>query len=252
MLRALMRKFGASGKGEPVVFPDPAPETPFVAIGDIHGRIDLLERLLERIGAGPEPLIFVGDYVDRGEESAQVLSRLHGLEAAAGRPVVCLRGNHEAMLLDFVEDPERSGRRWLRNGGLQTLASYRVGGLSEASSGADLETGRDAFVAAIGQELLDWLAALPAQWRSGNIAVVHAAADPALPLEAQEEKTLLWGCREFAETPRRDGLWIVHGHTIVEAPRMSEGRISIDTGAYATGRLSALDMRGGAPEFIST
>lgn len=252
MLRAFMRKFGGAGKPAPAGFPSPLPDAPFLAIGDIHGRIDLLDQLLERIGNGAEPLIFVGDYVDRGEESAKVLSRLHRLANDGARPVTCLKGNHEAMLLDFVKTPERSGRRWLRNGGLQTLASYRIGGVSEGSSGADLEIGRDAFVKAIGHDVLEWMAAMPTRWASGNMAVVHAGADPALPLEAQDEETLIWGHPQFSQIPRDDGLWIVHGHTIVETPQAREGRISIDTGAYATGRLTALDMRGDGPEFLST
>lgn len=222
------------------------PDELLFVIGDIHGRDDLLARMLDRLSgirerhhAGGGRLVFVGDYIDRGDRSAQVLDRLSGLCAKAGSGVVCLAGNHERMMLDFLADPEAKGPRWLRNGGLQTLASFGIGQLSDSSTGAALVAARDRLRTALPAGMEAWLAALPCQFQSGNVAVVHAAADPGQPLGDQSMKTLLWGHDRFLTEARTDGLWVVHGHHIVEAPSVTRGRIAIDTGAFATHRLTA-------------
>lgn len=212
-------------------FPQIAPDAPFVAIGDIHGRADLLARAL----AGLEgiQIICVGDYIDRGDHSAKVLRLLQG------RPdIVCLSGNHEEMMLAFLDHPQKAGPRWLRHGGLQTLASFGVAGAREGSSGAELEKIAQALKAAIGPVQEHWLRSLPRVWQSGNVAVVHAGADPRVPIDQQHGSTLHWGHRDFARTDRQDGIWVLHGHTIVDSPTADRGRIAIDTGAYATGRLT--------------
>lgn len=227
----------------------PAPATPFDAplrpgerlavIGDIHGTDALLAGLLDRIAAhGPARLVFVGDYVDRGEHSAQVLARLHAL-SRADPSVVCLAGNHEAMMLAFLDAPTGEARRWLKFGGLQTLASYGIGGLSEAPDRARATSARDALAEALGQDLLDWLRGLPTRFVSGNVAVVHAGADPAAPIADQDDTALLWGHPDFFRRPRQDGTWVVHGHTITTQCRAEQGRICVDTGAYANGQLTA-------------
>ncbi|WP_338549482.1 metallophosphoesterase [Roseovarius phycicola] len=220
----------------------PAPDTPFVAIGDIHGRADLLTRLLPRL---PDlPIICVGDYVDRGDHSADVLRLL------LDRPeIICLSGNHEDMLLRFIDTPEREGGRWLLHGGMQTVASFGLGGISPSARGEELVKLRDALVEAMGQEMLTWLRDLPTLWQSGNVAVLHAGADPSKPLNTQKPQTLQWGHAGFLKTPRTDGMWVVHGHTVVEAPNAEDGRIAIDTGAYATGRLTAAIVEPGQVRF---
>ncbi len=227
----------------------PAPERPFFAVGDIHGALHLLEDLFAQLEAidAAAPVICVGDYIDRGEESAAVL-RLLAARGGRGAPIVCLRGNHEDMCLAFLDDPGRAGPLWLRNGGLQTLASFGVG----IGGGRSLDEVRDDLAAAMGRDLIGWLRALPLSWRSGNVAVVHGGADPRRPIEAQEARHLLWGHPEFLRQPRADGVWVVHGHTIVEAPKAEAGRIAIDTGAYATGRLAAAHVTQGAVRFLST
>ena len=222
-----------------------APVAPFYAIGDIHGRADLLYRLLDRLDPAL-PVLCVGDYVDRGEHSAEVLRFLRDTPA-----ITCLKGNHEVMLLAFLDAPE-TGANWLRNGGLQTLASFAIAGLSESSKGAPLVQARTALRAAMGEELIDWLRNLPLCWQSGNVAVVHAGADPATPIATQREDFLLWGHPDFTRTPRADGVWVVHGHTIVDTPSASDGRIAIDTGAFATNRLTAARIAAGEVSFIST
>lgn len=215
-----------------------SPETPFCAIGDIHGRSDLLRRALDSV---PDdfPLIFVGDYADRGDDSKGVLAELMARCGAEPERIVCLIGNHESFLLDFLKAPQRIGPSWMRHGGLQTLGSFGVqppvGGLAGPE---DWDTARDALGAAMGPEMIAWLSDLPAFWRSGNVAVVHAGADPSRAIEEQSANDLMWGHPDFGVRARQDGLWIVHGHTIVAQPAADNGIISIDTGAFATGRLT--------------
>lgn len=225
MIRLWRRLFPAA---EALHLSPPDPGTTVAVIGDIHGCDGLLARLLPRLDG---QIVCVGDYIDRGERSVAVLDRL------IARPeIVCLRGNHEDMLLAFLDDPEGRGPRWLRFGGLQTLASFGVGG--------DLSQGRlghlrDALARAMGDERIDWLRSLPLWWQAGNLAVTHAGADPRRPIADQDPRHLLWGAPDFVKRPRSDGLWIAHGHVIVEEPLAADGRLAVDTGAYATGRLSA-------------
>lgn len=246
-----MFRFLSSLRGRKARTPAPAfdaplaPEAPIAVIGDVHGRDDLLGRLLDRLAAEApgHQVVLVGDYIDRGEQSRAVIERLRD------RPdLVCLKGNHEAMCLDFLENPEKSGARWLRNGGLQTLASFGVGLSGEGPE--RMTAARDAFAQALGAEGRDWLARLPLQWRSGNVAVVHAAADPEQPIQLQSERTLLWGHPLFESQPRGDGLWIAHGHTIFDQPFSHAGRIATDTGAYASGRLTAALIAPGELRFV--
>lgn len=222
------------------------PEIPFYVIGDIHGSDRLLARLFQKIDAEVEgrdaTIICVGDYVDRGEDSAGVLRRLMSRSVARPEHLVCLAGNHEAMLLDFLVRPEQAGARWLRNGGLQTLASFRVSGVSPTMSGTRLAEMRDQFVEKIGPDLITWLETRPSVWTSGNVSVVHAAADPLVSLDMQSDNTLLWGHPKFLTSIRQDGQWVVHGHSIVPQVRAEQGRIAIDTGAFATGILSAVHV----------
>jgi len=239
MIKRLFRRFVTGPE-----FPAIAPERPFIALGDLHGRADLLAKFLDR---GPaHPLICVGDYVDRGDHSADVLRML------AGRPdIICLSGNHEEMMLNFIDAPEESGARWLRYGGLQTLASFGVAGVTDSSSPAALAGARDALRDAMGEPLIAWMRALEARWQSGNVAVVHAGANPARTIEDQRKQTLHWGHPDFARRVRTDGIWVVHGHTIVDEPRTANGRIAIDTGAYTTGILTAALIEPGQATFAA-
>lgn len=233
----------------------PVPEQSFVAIGDVHGRADLLLELDRQIEAEyPHwPVVFLGDYVDRGEQTREVLELLMSVSPEGTPPVVCLMGNHERMLLDFLDDPERGARRWLRNGGLQALASF---GVAPPSAGPDdplaLLQARDRLAEAMGEDMIAWLRALPLKWHSGDVWAVHGGADPALPMDAQQPQTLLWGHPQFMRKPRTDGQWVVHGHTVVDAPHVQGGRIAVDTGAYATGCLSAAAISAGGINFVRT
>lgn len=233
---------------------DPSPDHPVYAVGDLHGRADLLERAFEAIdrdaaGQGLEAfhIVFLGDYVDRGEHSDEVLAQLRDLAERLPDWVICLMGNHEKMMLDFFDRPEERGPRWLRNGGLQTLASWRIGGVTERSSPEELRAASERLRAALPEGLEPWLRTLPLVWQSGNLACVHAAAEPAMPLDDQDPNVLLWGHRDFFTQDRADGVWVAHGHTVMEEATAARGRISLDTGAYFSGRLSVGVMRAGAP-----
>ncbi|WP_417723215.1 metallophosphoesterase family protein [Salipiger sp.] len=231
-----------------------APDQAFYAVGDVHGCDAQLERMLDTLAAGGHPtaaLVMVGDYIDRGDESAAVLSRLFEIQQAAPQgQMICLKGNHEAMLLAFLDDPARNGPRWMRHGGLQTLASYRIAPPMRPDPADAWHAARDQLRAALGEDLELWLKALPTRWQSGNVLVAHAGAQPTLPVEAQPEDALLWGHPDFLTRCRTDGLWVVYGHYITDNPEPADGRIPVDTGAYATGRLTAALVEPGKASYI--
>jgi len=220
-----------------------APNEPFFVVGDIHGCDALLSHLLTKIRDETThqtpTIVFVGDYVDRGEESAKVLRRLFDMCRETENQIICLAGNHEEMLLQFLDNPTKYGARWLRFGGLQTMASFGIRGVSSGTTGSDLETACVALREEMGENLIAWLKGLPLFWQNGNVAVVHAGADPALPISEQDSHNLKWGHKAFLQRSRNDGVWVIHGHTIVKKANSENGRIALDTGAYATGRLTA-------------
>lgn len=235
---------------------------PVYAVGDIHGRADLLKDLLGRIvreapgWAGPPLIVFLGDYVDRGPASRQVLEALVKLAADRQIETAFLRGNHEDMLLRFLGAPE-TGPAWIEEGGIATLESY---GLKPVGPGADpaaLEGLARRLAAAMGPHLAFLKATL--MWhRSGDLLFAHAGADPAQPPDRQSAQALLWGHPDFMTRARRggrqrrDGLWVVHGHIVVPLGYAEEGRIAVDTGAYATGRLTAARIDGAGIGFVAT
>lgn len=247
----------------------PQPDSPLAVIGDLHGRADLLGLMLDRLAQHPRAtelrLVFVGDVIDRGPDSAGALSRLWALTSTP-RPfasVTCLMGNHERMLLDFLADPVAHGARWLVSGGDATLASFglsperppRRAGTDPAGTPPNpaqtLQGLRDGLAAALGPDLIDWIAARPVLWHEDRLAICHAGGDPSRALDAQGEDALLWGHPAFARKLRKDGLWVAHGHTIVSAPSAREGRIAVDTGAWRSGRLSAAVFGPGGVQFVS-
>ena len=222
------------GQGKDSAPPPPHPDTPVEIVGDLHGCSELLDAL-----PPPEagcPRIFVGDIVDRGPDSRGVVERLRAHEAAGLG--TSLMGNHEAMMLGFLDDPVGRGPVWLRNGGIETLLSYGVAMEQLRIDTAVLRTACEGLRDALGPETEAWLRERPYLWQSGTLVVTHAGADPARAIADQPEQALLWGHRDFERLPRRDGLWIARGHVIVAEAHAEAGRIAVDTGAYARGRLT--------------
>ena len=236
------------------VWAEPAPDAPFFAIGDVHGCYDDLLRLLDKAMEIDDsaPIICVGDLIDRGENSAGVLRFMAQHCTGTDTRLHSLMGNHEAMMLGLLDDPEATGPHWLRYGGLETLASFGLTGLSDGLSSQALRIVRDRLRDAMGPALEDWLRTRPSIWSSGTVSVVHAGASPWETLADQEVGHLVWGHPDFATVPRRDGQWIVHGHYVVPGPLKAEGRIAIDTGAYATGRLTAVYVHPERVEFLTS
>ena len=252
MLR-LFRKRWARAESAP--FPAPTHTGGVIyAIGDVHGRHDLLIRLLDRIfedAAAYETtpkIVFLGDYIDRGEQVRETIGLLIELAEQPEAETVFLMGNHEHMLLRFLRDPA-SGSRWLRYGGLQTLMSYGVGGVGSLRAGGEASRIRSALIEALGSHL-GFIEGLQVSHHAGNLFFAHAGADPALPTDEQDVTTLLWGCESFRTTDRDDGVWVVHGHFVVVQPAVDRGRIAIDTGAYYSGRLTAARIAGGEVAFL--
>lgn len=250
----LLRRSGSRGRR----FEAPLDiDRPTYAVGDVHGRHDLLERLLDLIredvaaeGYDRPRVVFMGDYVDRGEQSAQVIAEIRDI--LEGTPeTLALRGNHEEMLLDFLQEPELHGPIWLRNGGLQTLMSYGIGGLTATADAETLAEAARRLDVAMGPDL-QFLRGLPTHAVFGNVLFAHAGADPELPVEMQSERALLWGAPRFRREPRWDDIWVVHGHYITPEAVPELGRIPTDTGAYFSNRLTAARLANGEIAYLST
>lgn len=248
MIRNFISKL--SGKRAPEVkapLPGPARDERIYAIGDIHGRVDLAKKLTEKILRDAEQfsdgrrlrLIYLGDYVDRGDHSQEAVEYLISLKAdSAGPPAEFLRGNHEAAMLSFLDDPV-ANRDWLGFGGCQTCASYlkKVPDL-RCSDAELLKLAEDLGEAAAPH--LDFLAETKIALHSGDVIFAHAAWEPARPVDDQPEAVALWGASP-AEEPGETKL-LVHGHYDAPNPVETPTRICVDTGAYYTGRLAAVRL----------
>ncbi|OSI25753.1 metallophosphoesterase family protein [Bradyrhizobium canariense] len=217
------------------------------AIGDVHGRADLLQSLLTVIDAdlarsAPERAIqvFLGDYVDRGPDSRAVIDLL--IERSKSHETVCLKGNHEVFLLEVLKDPARL-EEWRRYGGLLTLVSYGVNPTMNPTPEQQIEL-IEGLRHTLPPEHLSFLQQLRPSFACGDFFFVHAGVKPGVALERQKEEDLLWIREEFLESERRFGKYVVHGHTPVSVPDIRSNRINIDTGAYATGNLTLLTIQG--------
>jgi diadenosine tetraphosphatase ApaH/serine/threonine PP2A family protein phosphatase len=221
------------------------------AIGDIHGRLDLLERAIAAIRYdveehGPAALtVTLGDYIDRGPQSRGVLDRL--IENPFPTSYVALKGNHETLLEAFLAD-SATGPHWRQQGGVETLRSYgiQVGGLL----GASFATARDQLRAALPASHTQFLSSLKTSISRGKYFFCHAGVRPGVPLERQSDDDLLWIRDTFLSSCMDFGKIVVHGHTPSAEPDVLPNRIGIDTGAFATGRLTCVVLSGGAPRFL--
>ncbi len=227
------------------------------AVGDVHGRHDLLEALLREIGRdvaatppGAQPLlVFLGDYVDRGPGSAQVVEAVLRLQDEGDFEIRALKGNHEEALLRFLDDPH-FGSTWAEHGGSATLASYGVRPPATRTDPVAWADAAQAFAATLPAAHLDFYRTLDLMTEVGDYAFVHAGVRPGVALAHQEERDLLWIRGEFLQASGPFGKVIVHGHTPMEEPQVTPHRLGLDTGAYATGVLTAVRLDEASQRFI--
>lgn len=253
-----LAKFWRRAAEPPATAPAEVPAgTRVYAVGDIHGRADLLARLLDSIGrdaAGAglrKVLVFLGDYVDRGPDSAGVVDLILG-GAPEGFETVTLMGNHEWMLLRFLGDIG-AGPSWLLNGGWATLESYGVtpSGWDEPSPDELTRVQRD-LAAALPARHLAFLRGLAYGHREGGYVFVHAGMRPGVDIDRQVDADLIWIREPFLSHDGDIGAVAVHGHTIAPEPQVRRHRIGIDTGAYMTGRLTCAVLEGRSLRFLVT
>ena len=235
-------------------YPAGPPDLGVYAVGDIHGRADLLDALLAAIRADGAAnlrnlLVCLGDYVDRGPASAAVVERLSRFHAG-DFALVPLKGNHEHLMLQFLADPDEGGP-WLANGGAATLASYGV----EVGPGwlerFRYEALRDALARALPTHHRRFLDTLAIRHAVGDYLFVHAGIRPGIALDHQDAHDLIWIRGPFLRATEWLGALVVHGHTIAPAPELKTNRIGIDTGAFMTGRLTALAITGTRVRLLS-
>lgn len=229
------------------------------AIGDIHGRADLLAEMLaalelrerdDRRPNGPPIAIFLGDYVDRGPASAAVLDLLL-LRRPTGFEVRHLRGNHEQSMLAFIDDP-MSNRAWLLQGGAETLLSYGVQPPPPVGAQEQDWIGVAQLLRArLPNAHYDFLKGLERYVALGDYAFVHAGIDASRSLEEQTDADLYWARAAFIASKRPFSHRVVHGHTPVDTPYIDQRRIAVDTGAYASGVLTAARFEGEDVSFLS-
>jgi serine/threonine protein phosphatase 1 len=229
------------------------------AIGDIHGRLDLLDDLLVRISEDAKgyradqqrDVVFLGDYIDRGSESRGVVERLLA-DPLSGFSKVYLMGNHEEAMLAFL-DGQSDGLDWLSFGGLETLLSYGVPLRSMPRSEDAVLSLRQSLVEAVPRRHVDFFRSCILHHDAGDYVFVHAGVRPGIALEGQNPTDLLWIRDDFLRSKvPLPGRIVVHGHTICDLPQNREHRINIDTGAFVSGRLTCLVLRGTERRFLST
>jgi len=239
------------------------PKTPAAmvvyAIGDIHGRLDLLDRIHRQIvddaarrTASRRQLVYLGDYVSRGPDSAGVVDRVREW-LPAGFERITLKGNHEDLLLRFLDGEIDTGRHWLDYGGLDAMAAYGV-------AIADREARDDASVIALHRDLagripashLEFFRTLQISHSTGDYFFVHGGVKPGVPLSEQSARDCLWIRKTFLNSDADHGALVVHGHSISDQPEICRNRIGIDTGAYRSGVLTCLVLDGDRRSFLQT
>ncbi|MDF1719169.1 MAG: metallophosphoesterase family protein [Minwuia sp.] len=227
------------------------------AIGDVHGRADCLNRLLKAIAndlpdadKASSHIVFLGDYVDRADDSREVIDHCIDFSESWPGQVVFLRGNHEEALMAFLQDP-LAGRAWLSFGGLSTLMSYGVADIASHSPEPKIIDARDQFDSNIPESHRQFYAATAPHHVIGNIFLCHAGIDPSVGPKSQSERTLFWG--DNSGEPGADWPYIVvHGHYVIDQPENTGQRINVDTGAYYSGVLTAACIDNTGVRFIAS
>ena len=225
------------------------------AVGDVHGRLDLLEDMLGRVEADLEKgnpkkaiLLFLGDLIDRGPASCQVIERLRTYRHPRLRTIFIM-GNHEEVLLRLLAGERGILDSWLRFGGTECLASYGVDAAAFKSMSE-----REALAAtkrAIPETHRQFIADFADTLRFGDYLFVHAGIRPAVDISMQSQSDLRWIRQPFLDDDSDHGFVVVHGHTISEAVVQRSNRIGVDTGAYRTGILTALVLEGEERRFLN-
>jgi serine/threonine protein phosphatase 1 len=230
------------------------------AIGDVHGRYDLFKEMLGTVvddahdrQRGRTPiLILCGDYIDRGPDSASVLTALDWIRRDGRVRLHAIKGNHEAAFLSFLADPQDGGA-WLTFGGDATLHSYGVRPPADFHDLPELVRARDDLLEVMPAAHLRVLQGLELMVVVGDYAFVHAGIRPGVPLSRQKAEDLLWIRGPFLDQTNRFEKRIVHGHSWIEAaPEIYDNRIGLDTGAYETGVLTAVRIEDNAVEVFQT
>lgn len=226
------------------------------AIGDVHGRADLLATLLDRVAADAAArdarethVILLGDLVDRGAQSKQAIDLC--LDTAWGDTIPhFVAGNHEEMMLAVVDGSVEAVRHWMRNGGDAAMASYGVP--EELIDGGTSDELLADFVPRVPAEHLGFLRTMKDQVRIGDYLFVHAGIRPGVAFDRQRSSDLRWIRGRFLEFEGDHGAVVVHGHTITETVDERANRIGIDTGAYRSGRLTAIGLHGAERWYLAT
>jgi serine/threonine protein phosphatase 1 len=227
------------------------------AIGDIHGRFDLLQRIHQRIAADAAALprtrrivVYLGDYVDRGLNSREVVDFLID-QPLAGFESVHLRGNHDQQLLDFLAQPA-TGALWLRYGGDATLYSYGIRFPDGGPKLMQLQIMSEQLKETIPARHLAFFNGLKLTFEIGDYLFVHAGIHPEKTMEQQTLEDMLWIRDEFLESDFDLGKVVIHGHSVTEKPEIRENRIGVDTGAVFSNTLTCLVLEDGGQRFLSS
>ena len=250
----MLARFGSHDP--PETLPATAPDERIYAIGDVHGRLDLLNQLmvlLERDarsrGERATRLVFLGDLIDRGPSSRQVLEVARRAQQESDQVVVLL-GNHEDLLLESAYGNGAAQQAWLQNGGDFTLRSFGIDPRGLANASAEEIAGT--LFEIIGEPIITWLDSLPVSFQSGDYFFCHAGVRPKVPLDKQQRKDLLWIRKKFLQSKAYHGAVIVHGHSEVGHVAFHDNHINVDTAAYRTGVLTAVGFEGADQWYVGT